>query len=155
MARAYTAPAAAYNGVAVTTDTAALNTSSSIVIEIDEMDINQSTASTVANVNMTVLRYTTASYSISSGGSAGTVAQHLVGDHTTGVTATYNNTVIASAGTSSTLYADAINIINGWQKLPAPEDRWSVSVSAALVWRLSSQQVTNQYSNSIAFRETV
>jgi hypothetical protein len=95
MARAYTAPAPAYTQPAVATDAVSLATSASTIIEIDKLDMNQATATTVANVSMSVLRYSGA-FSVASGGSSGTVAKHLFGDSATGVTALYNNTVQAS-----------------------------------------------------------
>ena len=153
MARAYTAPAPAYTQANTATDVASLATTATTVLEIDELDMNQATATTVANVSMSVLRFSGA-YSVASGGSSGTIAKHLFGDSASPVTALYNNSVQASAGTSVTIYADAVNIINGWQKLPAPEDRWSFTISQAFIWRTAAP-TAGTYSNSVAYRETV
>ena len=81
---------------------------------------------------------------------------HLFGDSAAVCTARANDTVQTSGGTSVTLDSDAINVVNGFNKLPAPEDRWAFTVSQAFVWSLdSAPSGAETISVKATFRETV
>lgn len=154
MARAYTS-AGPNVSVSAAVDLHSLQTTSGMVAEIDELDGNQVTATTVGNLRISCKRFSGA-YTIGSGGTAGTPKPHIFGDSAATCTTRYDDTTQTTGGTSATLYADAINVINGWQKLPAPEDRWSFTISQAFVWSLDQAPGSAEtFSNSITFRETV
>jgi hypothetical protein len=154
MARAYSAQ---NNNVSVSAvqDLVSIQTTSGMVMEIDEIVLGQITASTVGNLRCTFKRFSGA-YSIGSGGSSVTPRPHVFGDTAATCTARANDTVQTSSGTSVTLDADAINVINGYVKLPAPEDRWSFTISQAFVWSLDSAPGGSEtMSVKATFRETV
>lgn len=154
MARAYTS-AGPNVSVSAVVDLHSLQTTANMVAEIDELDINQITATTVGNLRITCKRFSGA-YSIGSGGTAGTPKPHVFGDSAGVCTTRYDDTTQTTSGTAVTLYADAINVINGWQKLPAPEDRWSFTISQAFIWSLDTAPGSAEtMSNSITYRETV
>jgi hypothetical protein len=154
MARAYTAQS---NNVAVTAvqDLVSLQTTSGMVAEIDEMATGQITATSIGNLRCTFKRFS-GGYSIGSSGSSVTPRPHLFGDSAATCTTRANDTTQTSGGTSVTLDADAINVINGYNKLPAPEDRWSFTISQAFVWSLDSAPGSSEtMSVKVTFRETV
>lgn len=154
MARAYTAQS---NNVAVTAvqDLISLQTTSGMVMELDEINLGQVTASTIGNLRCTFKRFS-GGYSIGSGGSSVTPRPHVFGDSAATVTGRANDTSQTTGGTSVTLDADAINVINGYNKLPAPEDRWSFTLSQAFVWSLDSAPASSEtISVKCTFRETV
>lgn len=154
MARAYSAQT---NNVSVTAvqDLVSIQTTASMVMEIDELATGQITATTIGNLRCTFKRFTGA-YAIGSGGTSITVRPHVFGDSAATCTARGNDTVQTASGTSATLDTDVINVVNGYNKLPAPEDRWSFTISQAFVWSLDSAPAAAETFNVKAtFRETV
>lgn len=154
MARAYTAQS---NNVSVSAvqDLVSLQTTAGMVAEIDELAVGQVTATSVGNLRCTFKRFSGA-YSIGSAGSSVTPRPHLFGDAAGVVTARANDTSQTSGGTSVTLDSDAINVLNGYNKLPAPEDRWSFTISQAFVWSLDSAPGSAEtMSVKVTYRETV
>jgi hypothetical protein len=156
MARAYTAQA---NNVSVSAviDLLSLQTTGAMVMEIDELDLGQVTATSVGNLRCQFKRFS-GGYTIGSGGTPGPITPrpHVFGDSAATVTAHGGDTTPTSGGTPVTLGADAINVINGYQKLPAPEDRWSFTISQAFVWTLDSAPGSAEtMSMQVVFRETV
>jgi hypothetical protein len=124
MARAYTAQSN-NTSISAVVDLVSLQTTSGMVMEVDELDLGQVTATSVGNLRCTFKRFSGA-YTIGSGGSAVTPRPHVFGDSAATVTGRSSDTTQTTGGTSVTLGADSINVINGYQKLPAPEDRWSL-----------------------------
>lgn len=154
MARTYTSQS---NNVAVTAaqDLISLQTTSGMVAEIDELVLGQVTATSVGNLRTTFKRFS-GGYSIGSGGSSVTPASHLFGNAAATCTTRANDTTQTSGGTAVTLDSDAINVINGYQKLPAPEDRWSFTISQAFVWSLDTAPGSSEtMSAKVTFRELV
>jgi hypothetical protein len=154
MARTYTAQS---NNVAVTAvqDLISIQTTSGMVMEVDELSVGQITATTIGNLRCTFKRFSS-SYSIGSGGSSVTPRPHVFGDSAAVCTARANDTTQTNGGTSVTLDADVINVINGYNKLPAPEDRWSFTISQAFVWSLDTAPASSEtMSVKCIFRETV
>lgn len=154
MARTYTAE---NDGLSVTAvmDLLSLQSTSGMVFEVDELDVGQITATTIGNLKCSFWRYS-AAYSIGSGGSSVTPHRHVFGDSASTVTARSGDTTQTTGGTSVKLGADVINVINGYQKLPAPEDRWSFTLSQAFVWSLDTAPGSTQTFNlQGTFRETV
>jgi hypothetical protein len=154
MARAYTAQS---NNVAVTAvqDLVSLQTTSGMVAEIDEIVLGQVTSSAVGNLRTSFKRFS-GGYSIGSGGSSVTPRPHVFGDSAATCTTRSNDTTQTTGGTSVTLDSDAINVVNGYVKLPAPEDRWSFTISQAFVWSLDSAPGSSEtMSMKVTFRETV
>ena len=154
MARAYTAQNANVS-ISAVVDLVSLQTTSGMVAEVDELDLGQVTATSVGNLRCTFKRFSGA-YTIGSGGSAVTPRPHVFGDSAATVTSRSADTTQTTGGTAVTLGADAINVINGYQKLPAPEDRWSFTISQAFVWSLDSAPGSAEtMSMQSVFRETV
>jgi|ERR1051326_2178350 hypothetical protein len=154
MARAYTAQS---NNISVSAvqDLMSIQTTSGMVMEIDELAMGQVTAITIGNLRTTFKRFSGA-YSIGSGGSSVTPRAHVFGDSAAICTARANDTVQTTGGTSVTLDADAINVVNGYNKLPAPEDRWSFTISQAFVWSLDTAPGSAEtMSARVTFREIV
>jgi hypothetical protein len=154
MARAYTAQT---NNIAVSAaqDLISIQTTAGMVAEIDEMAVAQVTVTSIGNLRTSFKRFSGA-YSIGSVGTAVTPRPHLFGDSAAICTARGNDTTQTSGGTSVTLDADAINVINGYMKLPAPEDRWSFTISQAFVWSLDTVPAgAETMSAKVTFRETV
>jgi hypothetical protein len=154
MARAYTAQSNNVS-VSVVQDLVSIQTTSGMVMEVDEINMGQVTASTVGNLRTTFKRFSGA-YSIGSGGSSVTPRPHVFGDSAAVCTGRANDTTQTSGGTSVTLDADVLNVVNGYNKLPAPEDRWSFTLSQAFVWSLDSAPASAEtMSVKVTFRETV
>jgi hypothetical protein len=154
MARVYTAQ---NNDVSVSTviDIVSLQTTSGMVAEIHELKLGQVTATTIGNLRTTFKRFS-GGYSIGSGGSSVTPRPHVFGDSAATATARSADTTQTTGGTSVTLDADSINVINGYDNLPAPEDRWSFTISQAFVWSLDTAPGTSEtMSMSVKFAETV
>lgn len=154
MARAYTISS---SGVAITAvqDLASIQTTSGMVMEIDECSVGQITATTIGNLRCTFKRFSGA-YSIGSGGSAATPRPHVFGDAAATCTGRVNDTTQTTSGTSVTLDADVINVVNGYDRLPAPEDRWCFTLSQAFVWSLDTAPASSETMNiRVTFRELV
>lgn len=154
MARTYTAQS---NNVSVSAvqDLISLQTTSAMVMEIDELSLGQITATTIGNLRCSFKRFS-GGYSIGSAGTSATPRPHVFGDSAAIVTARMNDTAQTSGGTSVTLDSDALNVINGYTKLAAPEDRWSFTISQAFVWSLDSAPASAEtMSVKATFRETV
>lgn len=154
MARTYTAQTTAVAVTAVQ-DLISIQTTSGMVAEVDEMNIGQITSTSVGNIRCTFKRFSGA-YSIGSSGSSISVRPHIFGDAAATCTARGNDTSQTSGGTSVTLDTDVINVINGYNKLPAPEDRWAFTISQAFVWSLDTAPGSSEtMSTKVTFRETV
>jgi hypothetical protein len=154
MSRTYTAQS---NNVSVSAvqDLISIQTTSGMVMEIDEINIGQVTATTIGNLRCSFLRFSGA-YSIGSGGSSITPRPHVFGDSAATCTARANDTTQTSGGTSVILDSDVFNVINGYNKLPAPEDRWSFTINQAFVWSLNTAPGSAETMNmKVTFRETV
>jgi len=75
-----------------------------MVCEIDELDVNQVTATTVGNLQISCKRFSL-TYSTGTGGTQGAPKPHVFGDAAGICTTRYDDTTQTSAGTSVTLYA--------------------------------------------------
>jgi len=154
MARTYTAQS---NNVSVSAvqDLMSIQTTSGMVAEIDELVLGQVTATTIGNLRTSFKRFSGA-YSIGSAGTSVTPRPHVFGDSAATCTARGNDTTQTSGGTAVTLDSDALNVVNGYNKLPAPEDRWSFTISQAFVWSLdSAPSGAETMSVRVTFREIV
>lgn len=116
---------------------------------LNELYLGQITQTSVELLRMSIKRFS-GGYSIGSGGSSVTPAKALFGDAAATATARSNDTTQTSGGTSVTLPADVINLINGWQYLPAPEDRIKINPSQALVWSLDTAPAAARTFNGYA-----
>ena len=154
MPRAYTSE---FDNVSVSAvqDLISLQTTSGMVAEIHEATLGQVTATAVGNLRMTMKRFSGA-YSIGSGGSSVTPSKHVFGDSAATCTTRANDTTQTTSGTAVKLPADAINVINGYQYLPAPEDRINFTISQAYVWSLDSAPGSAEtMSGKVTFAELV
>jgi hypothetical protein len=154
MARAYTISNANVS-ISSAIDIVSLTNTSSSVFEVDEMDLGQVSVTTVGNLRTSFKRFSGA-FTPGSGGTAPTPAKHVNGDNAAAVGGRSADTTQTTGGTSVQVGADAINVINGYQKLPAPEDRWSFTISQAFVWSLDqAPNPAESMSMQVTFRETV
>ena len=154
MARTYTAQS---NNVAVSAvqDLISIETTAAMVMEVDELAFGQDSDNTVGNLQCSFQRFSGV-YSIGSGGSSVVPVPHLFGDAAAICTARANDTAQTTGGSSVILDSDAINVVNGYDKLPAPEDRWSFTISQAFVWSLDTAPASAEtVSVKATFRETV
>lgn len=154
MARAYVVQ---FNNVSISAaqDLTSLQTTSGMVAEVDEFVFGQITAVSVGNLRITMKRFSGA-YTIGSGGSAATPSKNVFGDSAATCTGRTNDTTQTTGGTSVTMPADVINVINGYQYLPAPEDRLSFTISQAFVVSLDAAPGSAETSSGrLVFRETV
>jgi hypothetical protein len=154
MARAYTIRSSNVS-VSVVQDLLSIQTTSGMVCEIDELVAGQVTATTIGNLNCSFKRFSGA-YSIGSAGTSVTPRPHLFGDSAATCTGRANDTTQTSGGTSVTLDSDVFNVVNGYVKLPAPEDRWSFTLSQAFIWSLDTAPTgAESMSVKATFRELV
>lgn len=147
-----------FAGVAITAvqDLLMLLCTSASAIEIHEIVIGQISATTVGNLNISLKRMP-ATVTVGSGGNAGTINKNRSGDAATTISGRINDTVQATtSGTAVTIHSDVYNPINGWQFLPAPEDRPACNVSEAFVVSLNTAPASSEtMSGMIRFAELV
>lgn len=134
--RIYTIP---INGVSVSAvqDLFSIQATSAGSFYLQEIYLGQITQTSVELLRLSIKRFSGA-YSIGSGGSSVTPARNLAGDAAATVTARINDTTQTTGGTSLTLPCDDWNLINGWQYLPAPEDREHFFISTAFALSLDT-----------------
>jgi hypothetical protein len=124
--------------------------------EVHEAVFGQITATTVGNLRFHVGRLP-ATVTAGSGGSAGVINKNRSGDGAATVTGRINDTTPATTGgTEVILRSDVYNPINGYQYLPAPEDRPAANPSEAI--RVSLDQAPGSaetMSGTITFAEMI
>jgi hypothetical protein len=124
--------------VSAVQDLLAIYAGSSGAAEIHEYVIGQVTATTVGNLRHSLKRLP-ATVTAGSGGSSGTLNKSRSGDAAATVTGRTNDTSQATTGgTAVLLREDVYNPINGYQFLPAPEDRPACSPAEALIVSLDT-----------------
>jgi hypothetical protein len=130
-----------FNGVAVSAvqDLFMLQTTSGMAAELHEIVLGQVTATSVGNLKVSLKRFS-GSYTPGSGGSAGTVSKTNFNDSAATCTVGLNETsqTAVNTGAVANVRNDVFNVINGWQYLPAPEDRIQIAPSQALVVSLDT-----------------
>lgn len=104
---------------------------------VNEIYLGQITQTSVEILRVSVKRFSGA-YSIGSAGTSATPQKMLFGDAAATATGRVNDTTQTTSGTAVTLATDDFNLINGWQYLPAPEDRIKVNPSQAIVLSLDT-----------------
>lgn len=129
---------------------------SSAAVELHEFVIGQITATTVGNLRLTLKRLP-ATVTAGSSGNAGTVNKSRSGDAAATATARINDTTQATtSGTAVSLRGDVYNPINGYQYLPAPEDRPAANPSEALIVSLDTAPGSAETMNgTVVFAELV
>jgi len=142
--------------VAATQDLMALYAGSGAAFEIHEFVIGQLTVTTVANLRLSLKRLP-ATVTAGSSGNAGVMNKSRSGDAAATVTGRINDTTQATTGgTAVVIRADVYNPINGYQFLPAPEDRPACNPSEAMVVSLDTSPAGGETSQgSITFAELV
>lgn len=142
--------------VAAAQDLLCLYSGSGGAFEVHEFVIGQITATTVGNLRAHIGRLP-ATVTAGSGGGAGTINKMRSGDGAATVTGRINDTTPATTGgTEVIIRADVYNPINGYQFLPAPEDRPAANPSEAI--RVSLDQAPGSaetMSGTIVFAEMV
>ncbi len=119
--------------VSAVQDLIALYAGASGAFELHEFVLGQITATTVGNLRFR-LRRLPATVTAGSVGSAGTINRARSGDAAATVTSRVNDTTQATtSGTAVDIRPDVYNPINGYQYLPAPEDRPACNPSEAMV----------------------
>jgi hypothetical protein len=122
--------------VSVVQDLLCVYSGASGAFEIHDFTVGQVTATTVGNLRLTGRRLP-ATVTAGSGGTAPTPNKNRTGDAAATVTARVNNTTQATtSGTALDIVPDVYNPINGYQFLPAPEDRPACNPSEAFTWSL-------------------
>ena len=146
-----------YNvAVSAVQDLMALYAGSSAAFEVHEFVLGQVTATTVGNLRFSLKRLPT-TVTAGSGGNAGTINKSRSGDASATVTGRINDTTQATTnGTAVVLRADIYNPINGYQFLPAPEDRPACNPSEAVIVSLDQAPGSSEtMSASITFGELI
>lgn len=144
-----------FNNVAVSAvqDLISLQPGASCGIEIHEIVLGQITATSVGNLRLTMKRFSS-TFSAGSGGSTPTPGKHNFNDAAALTAAHANDTTQISAGTSVTIRGDIYNVVNGYQYLPAPEDRIQIPPSQAFVLSLDTAPGSSEtMSGSLTFAE--
>jgi hypothetical protein len=119
--------------VSAVQDLMAVYCGASAAVEIHWFQFGQTTATTVGNLRFRLVRLP-AAVTAGSVGSAGTINKARSGDAAATATGRVNDTTQATtAGTAVDVLADVYNPINGYQFLPAPEDRPAANPSEAFV----------------------
>lgn len=129
-------------------DLFSLQPGASTGIEIHEIRLGQITATSVGNLRLTFKRFSS-TFSIGSGGSSVTPAKHNFNDAAALSTARANDTTQTSAGTSVTIQADVYNVVNGYQYLPAPEDRIQIPPNQCFVCSLDTAPGSAETMNGV------
>lgn len=142
--------------VSAVQDLMALYAGSSGALEVHEFVIGQITATTVGNLRIRLVRLP-ATVTAGSVGSAGVINKSRSGDAAATVTGRINDTTQATtSGTAVVLRGDVYNPINGYQFLPAPEDRPACNPSEAVVVSLDTAPGSAETMNaSITFGELI
>lgn len=124
--------------VSAVQDILAAYSGASGAFEVHEFVLGQITATTVGNLRLRGRRLP-ATVTAGSGGTAPTPSKSRSGDAAATITARANDTTQAtSSGTALDIRSDVYNPINGYQFLPAPEDRPACNPSEAFVWSLDT-----------------
>lgn len=126
--------------VSAVQDLFAVYTGANIAIEIHELVIGQISATTVGNLRLSFKRFS-GSFTTGSGGTTPTPAPHNFNDIATKISSAHVNDTTQCAvgsGAVATLRADVYNVVNGFQYLPPPEDRFQVAPSQSFVLSLDS-----------------
>ncbi len=117
--------------VSAVQDLMAVYCGASAAVEIHWFQFGQVTATTVGNLRFRLVRLP-ATVTSGSVGNAGTVNKVRNGDASATATARINDTTQATtSGTAVDVLSDIYNPINGYQFLPAPEDRPAADPSQA------------------------
>jgi hypothetical protein len=142
--------------VSAAQDIIALYSTSGGAFEVHEFVIGQITATTVGNLRLRVRRLP-ATVTAGSGGTTPTPSKSRSGDAAATITAHANDTTQATTnGTALDIRSDAYNPINGYQYLPAPEDRAAAGLSEAIVFSLDTAPGSAETSSATAvFAELV
>lgn len=152
MSRVYTVQ---FNNIAVTAvqDLIGVYSGANMAFELHEIFIGQISATAIGNLRLSIKRML-ATVTSGSGGSAPTPQKAINGDAAATVTARANDTIQATATSTSVLRSDVFNVINGYLWLPAPDDRPIIAPSQALIVSLDTAPGASEtMSGTATFRE--
>jgi hypothetical protein len=122
-------------------------------IRVHEVVLGQTTATTTGNLGITLKRMN-ATVTSGSGGAAGVIVPINPGDAAATVTGRTNDTTQATATTDNVLRGDVVNVLNGYQYLPPPDDRPVIEPSGAFVVSLNTAPASSEtFSGTITFEE--
>ncbi len=144
-----------FSAVAVSAvqDLLALYCGASKAIKVHEVVLGQTTATVIGNLGLTLKRLN-ATVTSGTGGAVGTIVPINPGDAAATVTGRTNDTTQATATTTNIIRGDVINVLNGYQYLPPPDDRPIVEPSGAFVVSLNTApSAAETFSGSITFEE--
>ena len=136
-----------------------LNPAADVPIQLVGLFLGQETNESDANedfARLAILRFTGATLTSGSGGSAPTPRPIGSGDAAAGFTAeTSNGTIATTSGTSVRLHSDTFNIRTGYQMWWPPECRFSCpgSTDAVLIIRMESTLDANSTFSGTAYVE--
>jgi len=128
-------------------DLFSVQATATMAFEVHEIVLGQITATSVGNLRVSLHRLP-ATVTVGSGGSNAAPAPHNFTDAAATVSARVNDTTQATtSGTNTVLNADVWNVINGWQYLPAPEDRYQIKISQGFICSLDTAPGSAETSN--------
>ena len=141
--------------VSAVQDLLALYAGTGGALEVHEFVLGQNTQTTVGNLRISLNRLP-ATVTAGSGGSAGTLNKSRSGDAGATITGRTNDTSQATtSGTAVAVREDVYNPINGYQFLPAPEDRPACNPSEAIIVSLDSAPGSMSSNGSITAAELI
>jgi hypothetical protein len=121
--------------------------------KVHSISLGQVTATAVGNLKLSLNRLP-ATVTAGSGGTTPSPEPLSPNDTAATITAQANDTTQATTGgTAQTLFADAINVINGYLFLPPAEDRPIVAPSQAFIVSLDSAPGAQTWSGTIVVEE--
>lgn len=139
--------------VAAVQDLLAIYTGATKAIRVHEVVLGQVTATTIGNLGITLKRLLPTVTS-GSGGAAGTLVPINPGDAAATVTGRTNDTTQATATSTNIIRSDVVNVLNGYQYLPPPDDRPVIGLSSAFVVSLNTAPGSVEtFSGTITFEE--
>lgn len=144
-----------FNNVSVSAvqDLISAQSTAGMAFEVHEVDIAQITSAVIGNLRLTMKRFSGA-YTIGSSGNAATPQKMNFGDAAATVTGRINDTTQTTSGTAALLKATTFNVINGYNWLPAPEDRPIIALSQAFVLSLDTAPASAEtMSGTITIKE--
>lgn len=146
----------AFAGVSVSAaqDLLAVYTGPAKAIRIHEVVLGQTTATTIGNLQISLKRLD-ATVTDGSGGAVATIIAINPGDAAASVTGRTNDTTQATTtGTSQTVRSDVMNVLNGYQYLPPPEDQPIIGLNSAFIVSLDSAPTAAEvFSGTVVFEE--
>lgn len=152
--RVYSVPFAKQS-LSTTSDLFTIVCGATIAGLIHEITLGVEAATSPEEVTVEIIRVTGA-YTAGTGGAAITPVALTSTMSASVFTARGYDTTLGTAGTSTVAHADTWQLLNGYQYLPAPEDRLLCNISQWLVVRLlTAFAAAHNVSGAVKFEEVI